>query len=496
MDILDLSPYERRNEYFKTVQLGSDVKTQNKLIAQAAKLQLESQLYNTDRIIASNDRISSYIEELSHGIDGVVEGISELKATFEWGISEVVWQIEQNRKELESINAGIWHPFDAAARNKKELAQKAFDRGWFGDAEKYFLDSENIISFDFSVHISLGMIYLFHKVDRQKALSYFDKAIIYAKPESNYYTSYALLYKSLILFDFGKVREAEQHSQEAIDLSPTFVEAYYQNAQYNSKLGNFLKAINRLEFTINNDRRYALKAEADDLFDPMKSQILDLIIKKAAINYGICKNNYNTAISLVAGINSLLAVVNSKVKTNIQPRNFEAERARIDDLFNRNTFFDSFDAIKHTDDLRIQIRQYCVKLKDQSFSLLSSYELEVKGTSSGYEKTKDRSSNISGTVLLIVGSIISMVIGYRSCNSMLAEGSRQMMNGGTGLGNNLGGPLVFIIIVIGGAVFSYWIGSNVGSMLISSQVSSTKINSINEKHAVIKRFIADLNRFN
>jgi len=44
MDILDLSPYERRNEYFKTVQLGSDVKTQNKLIAQAAKLQLENQL--------------------------------------------------------------------------------------------------------------------------------------------------------------------------------------------------------------------------------------------------------------------------------------------------------------------------------------------------------------------------------------------------------------------------------------------------------------------
>ena len=495
MDILDLSPYERRNEYFKTVQLGSDVKTQNKLIAQAAKLQLESQLYNTDRLIASNDRISSYIEDLSHEIVGVVEGISELKATFEWGISEVVWQIEQNRKELESINAGIWHPFDAAARNKKELAQKAFDRGWFGDAEKYFLDSANIISFDFSVYISLGMIYLFHKVDRQKALSYFDKAIIYAKPESNYYTSYALLYKSLILFDFGKVREAEQHSQEAIDLSPTFVEAYYQNAQYNSKLGDFSKAINRLEFAINNDKRYALKAEADDLFEPMKSHILDLIKQKAAINYGICKNNYHTAVSLIAGINSLLAGVNDKVKTNIYPWNFEAERAKIDDLVNRNTFFDSFDAIKHTDDLRIQIRQYCLKFKDQSFSLISSYELEVLGTTSGYEMTKARSSGLSGTVLLIVGSVISMIIGYRSCSSMVAEGSRQFHSGQGGLGNNLGGPLVFIIIVIGGTALSYWIGSAIGRMLISSHASSTKINSINEKHAVIKRFIADLNRF-
>lgn len=496
MDILDLSPYERRNEYFKTVQLGSDVKTQNKLIAQAAKLQLESQLYNTDRIIASNDRISSYIEDLSHGIDGVVEGISELKATFEWGISEVVWQIEQNRKELESINAGIWHPFDAAARNKKELAQKAFDRGWFGDAEKYFLDSENIISFDFSVHISLGMIYLFHKVDRQKALSYFDKAIMYARPESNYYTSYALLYKSLILFDFGKVREAEQHSQEAIDLSPTFVEAYYQNAQYNSKLGNFPKAIIRLEFAINNDKRYSLKAEADELFDPMKSLILDQIKQKADINYGIIKNNYKTAISLIASINSLLSGVNGKVKTSIQPRHFESEKARIDDLVNRNTFFDSFDAIKHTDELRNQIRQYCVKLKDQSFSLLSSYEAAIRETSSGYEKIKERTSGISGIFLLMVGLVISMIIGYKSCSSMVAEGHRQFMNGQGGLGNNLGGPLVFIIIVIGGTAFSFWIGSALGRILISSKASSAKIHSIHAKHAVLKSFIADLNRFN
>ena len=496
MDILDLSPYEKRKEYFSTVQVGSDTKKQNRLIAQAAILQLESQLYNTDRIIASNDRIASYVKDLSHGINGVVEGISELKATFEWGISEVVWQMEQNRKELASINAGIWHPFDAAARNKKELAQKAYDRGWFTDAEKYFLDSENIISFDFSIHISLGMIYLFHKVDRQKALSYFDKAIMYAKPESNYYTSYALLYKSLILFDFGKVQEAEENSQVAIDLSPTFIEAYYQNAQYNSKLGNFSKAINQLDFAINNDKRYALKAEADILFNPMKSQILDLIKQKAAINYGICKNYYSTEVSFVANINSLLVSVNSELKTNIHQMNFELERANIDDLVNRNTFFDSFDAIKLTNDLKIQIRQHFGKLKTQISSLLSSYELELRETTSEYEKEKERSSGLMGNIILIVGTIISMFIGYRICVSMVAVGHSQFMNGQGGLAYNLGGPLVLFLIVIGAMAFFYKCGAALGLWLTRSNASITKINSLNEKHAIIKRYIDDLNSFN
>jgi tetratricopeptide (TPR) repeat protein len=274
--LTELAPWERKNEYYQTIQIGRDVRQQIDAINNQTKEMIACRLACTSSIIASQERISEGVDTIAYGVERVEEGISALASAFEWGISEVVWQIEQNREVLRSILGVLMAPLDTQAKERRKRAQTAFANGWIDDAEEEFLESAKLNKFDFSIHISLGLIYLFSKIDKTKALSCFESAIKYARPQSPYYTSYALLHKALIKFDLGDVDEAERSTAEAVDLSPDFAEALYQNAQYNAQLTNAGKATARLEEAIKQDRYYCLKVNADSLFDPIREQVNDL----------------------------------------------------------------------------------------------------------------------------------------------------------------------------------------------------------------------------
>jgi len=84
----------------------------------------------------------------------------------------------------------------------------------------------------------------------------------------------------LIHFDMGKTEEAERASQEAITLSPNLTEALYQNAQYNAQLRNTKKSIENLEKAIKVDKLYCLKANKDEMFNPIRNEVNRL--------FGIC----------------------------------------------------------------------------------------------------------------------------------------------------------------------------------------------------------------
>lgn len=273
----ELAPWERRREYYHQIKLGKDVLAQTEHINRQTKAMVASQLASTSAIIASQDRISEGIDSVSYGLDRVEQGIQGLASAFEWGISEVVWQIEQNREVLKSILEVLMAPLNTQAKERRKRAEEAFANGWIDDAEEEFLESERLNKFDFSIHISLGIIYLFHKIDKAKALSYFEKAIKYAKPKSAYYASYALLYKGLMKFDFGEVDSAEKCTEEAICLCPDLIEGLYQNAQYNAQMKSAGKSIKNLERAIKEDKFYCLKAHNNPLFDPIREHVKHLI---------------------------------------------------------------------------------------------------------------------------------------------------------------------------------------------------------------------------
>jgi tetratricopeptide (TPR) repeat protein len=272
----ELAPWERKNEYLNHIQLGKDVNSQTTILRDAVNNQTRAQLASASAIIASQERIAEGIGELSLGVGRIEQGIESLQAAFEWGISEVVWQIEQNREVLKSILEVLMTPLDTQAKERRKRAENAYSNGWIDDAEEEFLESEILNRYDFAIHISLGMIYLFHKIDKNKALEYFEKAIKYATPESKYYTSYALLYKALIKRDLGYIDEAEQCTRDAISLSPKFAEAIFQNAQYNALRGRQDAALSSLQKAIELDLTYCLKADTDEEFNGIREGVSSL----------------------------------------------------------------------------------------------------------------------------------------------------------------------------------------------------------------------------
>lgn len=90
----ELSPWERKKEYYNNIQLGKDVRTQTEVISRSTQAMIAAQVASASAIIASQERISEDIDNLAYGVERVEQGIYGLQAAFEWGISEVVWQIE------------------------------------------------------------------------------------------------------------------------------------------------------------------------------------------------------------------------------------------------------------------------------------------------------------------------------------------------------------------------------------------------------------------
>lgn len=393
----ELAPWERKNEYYHTIQLGKDVKEQTNIINKQTKAMIASQIASTNAIIASQERISEGIDAVVCGVDRVEQGIYELKSVFEWGISEVVWQIEQNRAVLKDILEVLMEPLDTQAKERRKRAEEAYANGWVEDAEEEFIESEKLNKFDFSIHINLGMIYLFHKIDKEKSLSYFEKAIKYSRPKSAFHASYALLHKALIHFDMDNTEEAEKSSHEAVSLSPNFSEALYQNAQYNAQLLNTSKSIANLEKAIRSDKLYCLKANKDKLFDPIRESVNRLFEKlrdeekkKSQASFAKSSKKHNAYRPIIVDISKEKFIGASPwvSKSNKLGNELKGLHSRID----RDSYFDYLEINiniapsiqKNQDGLVSELKQKIKSIVDESQSGIRNAKSEHKNKIQAY----------------------------------------------------------------------------------------------------------------
>lgn len=291
----ELAPWERKNEYFSKIELGKDIKEQAQAVAAATNQLVAAQLATANSIVASQEyireTISSGVNKIACGIDGVKQGLEGMQSSFEFGISEVVWQLEQNRQSLRDILDVLSAPLDTQSKELRRRAEDAYANGWIEDALEDFKASEDKNKYDFTIHISLGMLYLYHVKDKETALRYFDKAIKYARPKSKYHFSYALLYKSIILRESGNIDDAMKCTAEAVASSPEFSEAYYQNAINEALLGMIPDSLFRATRI---DSKYLLKAYNDEYFEssvPFLNNVARVLADEARVKYVAAKGD-------------------------------------------------------------------------------------------------------------------------------------------------------------------------------------------------------------
>jgi len=278
----NLVPFEKRLEDWEVIHprrwiaTTDRAKATNFLSTQTKKV-TEAQLRAADNIIASQDRIAEKIDSAILATRDIAEGLEELQATFEWGFTGLIWQIEQEREVLKDILKVLQAPLDTQAKELKKRAEYAYKNRWINDAFEDFLESEKKNRYDFTIHQNLGNIYLFEKKNSEKALEYYKKAVKYATPKSSYYTSVSLLHVGLVEYLQEDFQGAYEATSKAIELSPDFYEAHYQHAQYCANLGRYDEAIKHLEKAIvEGDKYYCVKADSEKDFNVIKKQLHSL----------------------------------------------------------------------------------------------------------------------------------------------------------------------------------------------------------------------------
>lgn len=309
---------------------------------------LNTQIKVANRIIVSQNRISSGIDETTLGIDRLYDGLESLAAAFDWGFSELVWQLEQQREVLTNILERLELPLDTQAKELKKRAEKAYRNGLVDDALEDFLESEKKNRYDFTVHQYLGNIYFFEKKMIETALEYYEKAVKYATPESPYYASFALIHIALIKYiqeDFQKAYEA---TSKAIDISPNFYEAHFQHARYCANLGRYDETIAHLRKVIAADRYYCIKADLEKDFHVMRKQLLSLFVELRDTA------QYEAERELIHA-HGLVQTATSQDAHNYASDSFESTRNRLNEaeaFFRRNSYFDYLDATQKAHEVK------------------------------------------------------------------------------------------------------------------------------------------------
>ncbi len=277
-----LSSREMKGGHYQGIKLGQEVTLQKIDISNQIREMLTSQVGLVSATDANREIIGEVISHLTYNMREVGNGIFGLKAAFEWDISDVVWQIEQNTRDFKDMIRVLYASQDVSLLNMRLLAQGAYEEGKIADALSIYLELSQKYQDDFSVFLSLGIICFFYEKNKEKALDNFNKAIETAKSQSDYYTSYALLNKALVLRELDLLEEAEESSRRAIDLSPDFTEAIYQNAQYNALLEKLDKVIPLISKIIHIDILYCLKISNEQDFNGIR-QPIEMIFEEISI---------------------------------------------------------------------------------------------------------------------------------------------------------------------------------------------------------------------
>jgi tetratricopeptide (TPR) repeat protein len=402
----DLITFEERINNWQTIHPRQWIATTNRndvanfLSTQTEKI-IESQVEAADSIIVSQARIADKIDIATREI---TEGFQELQATFDWGFTELIWQIEQEREVLKDILKVLQAPLDTQAKELKKRAEYAYQNGWIDDALKDFLESEKKNRYDFTIHQNLGNIYLFEKKDQDKALEYYKKAVKYATPKSSYYTSISLLHIGLVKYLQKDFKEAYNATLKAIELSPDFYEAYYQHAQYCANLGKYDEAIKHLKKAIiEGDKYYCVKADSEKDFDVMKEQLKSLF-KELQIN---AQSQVTIESREVTGvINRTKLSYDISINDSLKVARNKIEEAKV--LIARGTFFDCHDAA----------RKIFVGLKtvlDFSVDYLSNEIRKLQNEVSALSgKVKIRESDSTSNTVGIISAVVYVVLFFVS----------------------------------------------------------------------------------
>ncbi len=227
------------------------------------------------RSLEKRDEISK-IDDLIYvqrkGFDLLAGGMSEIASVIEWGFDELSWELQQQTGVLREITAILKTPGETKANEWRQMGEELRRRSVYDEAVKFFSKSIETNPLDYRTYVGLGETHLRMKMFSD-AKKYFEMSLPHAP--NNFYKSYSLRLLGRIYYCREDYGNAIKLLNEAVELSPSYMEAWYDLLQYYGIIGE-AKTLPTLRSVIEKNSFYFYLSERERNFDPVRSEIVQL----------------------------------------------------------------------------------------------------------------------------------------------------------------------------------------------------------------------------
>lgn len=195
-------------------------------------------------------------------------GLSEIASAIEWGFGEAIWELQQQTDILRSIDQTLKTPGETQANEWRYMAEELRRRGVYDEAEEFYLKALDLNRLDFRIYVGLAQSYIeWSKFDQAKL--YLEKSLPHAPQKDIDYKSFSFRLIGHIYECWEEYENAVAILDNAIQLSPEYVEGHYDYARYCAQLGNVEASLISLKKAISGNPLYWYLAHHEKNFDPI-----------------------------------------------------------------------------------------------------------------------------------------------------------------------------------------------------------------------------------
>lgn len=204
-------------------------------------------------------------------LEKVVGGMAQLNADFNLQLGDLLWRCQLQQGTLNDVLQEIrLAEFEREARAYRTRGERAYLNGWYEEALGDLREAEKRNYPDYSVHRSLGNLYLYHLQDLSAAFGCFAKAAKYARPTDKEQAAEAHYFAALTCVLQQQFDEAEAQLREAVALHPALAEAHYQLACVCAQRNAVAETLASLQCAIQLDARYHERARSEIAFETVR----------------------------------------------------------------------------------------------------------------------------------------------------------------------------------------------------------------------------------
>ncbi len=233
---------------------------------------------------------SAGLEQLSFDLQSLTTGVSELTATFHWGMSELLVAVGHVNDKLADLVRIAKTPAQTWAYEQFDIARDAFRQELYPEALEYLNRAINGhvgntgYKLEYRFHFLWGTIRLGSAkntspdvVNLSDAENAFLSSARYARRDEPNEAGRVFLAAGWAAYCQGKMDTARESTEQAVALFPGLAEAHFQLAKIQMHVGAAEPALVSLRRAIELERAYAIKAASDGDFQRHEAKVQALL---------------------------------------------------------------------------------------------------------------------------------------------------------------------------------------------------------------------------